>query len=127
MCRADHVAVGKQARGVWAMLGDTLRRSRTSGLITVTGSLLLSANATAQQPSTDNLREDTLLEIIVTGSRIKRTETEGPAPVTTITREQMDREGFTTAYEALYSLTQSTGGDLQGQFFPNGATSNATT
>lgn len=113
------------------MLGDTLHRSRiaTSGLITVAGSLLLSANASAQQSSTADLREDTMLEVIVVGSRIKRTESEGPAPVTTITREQMDREGFTTVYEALYSLTQSTGSDVAGQVLAGSGspTANAST
>lgn len=57
-----------------------------------------------------------LEEIVVTGSRIKRTELEGPAPVTTITREQMDREGFTTVYDALNSMTQATGSGSQLQF-----------
>ncbi len=67
-------------------------------------------------------------EIVVTGSHIKRSsaEAQGPAPVTILTREQMEREGFTTAYEALYTLTQQTGAGLQTQFQPNGATANAT-
>lgn len=96
-------------------------------MIAATGALLLSGTAIGEQAATIDATPEPLLEVVVTGSRIKRAELEGPAPVTTITREQMQREGFTTAYEALYSLTQSTGGGLQGQFFPNGFTSNATT
>ncbi|MGO4779032.1 hypothetical protein AB4084_26550, partial [Lysobacter sp. 2RAB21] len=44
-------------------------------------------------------------KITVTGSRIKRAEIEGPAPVTVITTEQIKREGFANVYEALSSLT----------------------
>lgn len=112
------------------MLGDTLHRSRiaASALMTIAGSLLLSASATAQQASTADPLEDTLLEMIVTGSRIKRIETEGPAPVTVITREQLEREGFTTASEAIYSLTQSTGSELTQQLLSGqgNPTANAT-
>ena len=51
----------------------------------------------------------TLDTITVTGSRIKRSEVEGPAPVTVITGDQIRKEGFTTVYEALGSLTEVTG------------------
>ena len=34
--------------------------------------------------------------VSVVGSRIKRSEVEGPAPVTVITRTDIDREGFQT-------------------------------
>lgn len=51
----------------------------------------------------------TLDAITVTGSRIKRSEVEGPAPVTVITGEQIRKEGFTTIHEALSSLTEVTG------------------
>ena len=45
--------------------------------------------------------------VIVTGSRIERTEIEGPAPVVVITAEQIELEGFTTINEALQTLTQN--------------------
>ena len=63
----------------------------------------------------------------VTGSRIKRAEVEGPSPVTIISAEQMEREGFTTVFDALETLTQNSGGDTQnelnsaGGFTPNGS------
>jgi iron complex outermembrane recepter protein len=47
--------------------------------------------------------------ITVTGSRIQRVAVEGPSPVTVIDAAQIQREGFTTVYEVLNSLTQSTG------------------
>jgi outer membrane receptor protein involved in Fe transport len=48
-----------------------------------------------------------LEEIVVTGSRIARPELEGPTPVTTLTGEQLDAQGYTTVYEALGALSQS--------------------
>src|SRR5690242_2802075 len=69
----------------------------------------LAAPAFAQStdsPSTPEKKTPTELEkIIVTGSRIKRVEVEGAAPVVTITAEDIKREGFTTVVEALQSLT----------------------
>ena len=65
-----------------------------------------------------------LQEIVVTGSRIKREQIEGPAPVTVITSEEMARQGFTTAYEALATLTQQTG-TVTTQVTPTAATPNA--
>jgi outer membrane receptor protein involved in Fe transport len=48
-------------------------------------------------------------KVTITGSRIARTQTEGPSPVLVIDREQIEREGFTTVEGALKSLTQATG------------------
>lgn len=48
-------------------------------------------------------------EVVVTGSRIKRSTIEGPAPVTVITGEQMKKEGFATVYDALQTLTEAIG------------------
>ena len=56
----------------------------------------------------------TLDTVSVTGSRIKRAAVEGPAPVTVITADQIRKEGFATAYDALASLTEFTG-QVQGQ------------
>jgi outer membrane receptor protein involved in Fe transport len=48
-----------------------------------------------------------LEEVVVTGSRIARPELEGPTPVTTLTGEALDAQGYTTVYEALGALAQS--------------------
>jgi outer membrane receptor protein involved in Fe transport len=74
--------------------------------------LISSAPAAAQEtePSTEGKTKATELDTVsVTGSRIKRSEVEGPAPVTIITGEQIKAEGFTTVYEALTTLTEATG------------------
>ena len=71
--------------------------------------------------------EDTeqLDEIVVVGSRIKRAEVEGPAPVTVITREDIDREGFQTVGDALQSLNQNTTASFTGDLATAGFTPNA--
>ncbi|WP_242691245.1 TonB-dependent receptor plug domain-containing protein [Lysobacter enzymogenes] len=64
--------------------------------------------------------------VVVTGSRIKRTQIEGPSPVTVISSTQIQREGFVTVFDALSTLTQN-GGVVQnelsasGGFTPNGS------
>ncbi|MBB3343392.1 TonB-dependent receptor [Luteimonas sp. RC10] len=47
--------------------------------------------------------------IRVTGSLIPRAQIEGPSPVTTITAEQMEQQGFTNLFDALRALPQSSG------------------
>ncbi|MCA0392931.1 MAG: TonB-dependent receptor [Proteobacteria bacterium] len=67
----------------------------------------------------------TLDKVSVTGSRIKRVDVEGPAPVTVITAEEIQKSGLNTVYEVLNTLTQVTG-DVDnemnpGSWTPNGA------
>ena len=57
-----------------------------------------------------------LQEVVVTGSRIPRTELEGASPVTTITADEIDARGYRNAFDALSQLTQNTG-QVQGQDF----------
>jgi iron complex outermembrane receptor protein len=52
--------------------------------------------------------EGTLEGVTVTGSRIKRLDGETALPVTTITREDIEKTGLTTASELVKTLTAST-------------------
>jgi len=79
---------------------------------TVLASALLAAIAVpfavgAQNPPANDTTE--LDRIAVTGSRIKRADMEGPAPVKVITAEQMRAEGFATVYDALQTITEAIG------------------
>ena len=66
------------------------------------------ASSTQQQDAVKSKKEATTLQkIIVTGSLIPRVETEGPAPVVTISGAQLKQEGFTTVYELMNSITQT--------------------
>ena len=92
--------------------------------------LPISAPVFAQDPA-DEAAEDepkqALEKIVVTGSRIKRSEVEGPAPVAVITRQQLEKEGFVTVFDALDTLVQNNMGTNQnelnsaGGFTPNGS------
>lgn len=66
----------------------------------------------------------TLDRVQVTGSRIKRAEIEGPAPITVITRQDLEREGHVTVFDALESLTQNST-NVQGEMYAGGFTPNA--
>ena len=50
-----------------------------------------------------------LSKISVTGSRIKRTDIEGPQPLVVITADDIDQGGFISVYEAVASVAQNTG------------------
>jgi outer membrane receptor protein involved in Fe transport len=50
-----------------------------------------------------------LSKISVTGSRIKRTDIEGPQPLVVITSDDIDQGGFLSVYEAVSSVAQNTG------------------
>jgi len=63
-------------------------------------------------------------KVTVTGSLIKKDE-KGPAPILTLTADDLARLGHTNLYEALMALTAQTGSLLEGDQFPNGFTSAA--
>ncbi|NQD37073.1 TonB-dependent receptor [Permianibacter sp. IMCC34836] len=82
----------------------------------------VSIAADSASTSTDDKEE----RIEVTGSRIKRSELEGPSPVITISADDMNKEGFNTVFDALRSLSQATGA-VQGEQYANSFTPNAET
>ncbi len=67
----------------------------------------LSVAAQDASQATPDTRE--LDAVTVTGSRIKRSEVEGPSPVQIISADQIKKEGFVTVYDMLSTLTQATG------------------
>lgn len=98
-------------------------------LLLVSSALVFTAaqaqdEAASDEESTaaDDAKE--LGKVVITGSRIARTEVEGPSPVVIINREQIEREGFTTVQDALKSLSQASG-VVQNELFTGGFTNNA--
>ena len=59
--------------------------------------------------------------IIVTGTIIRRTDTDTPSPVTTLTAEKLEQRGITTVQEGLQSLASNNGPALTNSFSANGA------
>lgn len=72
-------------------------------------------NASAADP-----QAKTLEAVEVTGSRIPRAQVEGPAPVVTITAEDIKAAGFVTVPDVLRSLTQNGGATQSQQDFSAG-------
>jgi iron complex outermembrane receptor protein len=112
-----------------------LRRCQLTTAILST--LLISGVAFAQDNTSNSGSEEeqnseqteNLDRIVVTGSRIKRAEVEGPSPVTVITADQIEREGFNTVYDALETISQNTGFaqndfNAAGGFTPNASVIN---
>ena len=84
------------------------------------------AQTDADDAPASSEEERELEKVVVTGSRIKRSEIEGPAPVTVITREQLEREGFVTVADALETITQASGSTQNDLNSAGGFTPNAT-
>jgi outer membrane receptor protein involved in Fe transport len=117
------------------MIEQNYRRHRTTKLsvaiavaMTLSGGVALaqdSANQEERQSTRSESPESTLDTVTVVGSRIKRVAVEGPAPVTVITREDIDREGFQTVADMLQTLSQNTSASFTGDLAVDGFTPNA--
>ena len=60
-------------------------------------------------------------DVVVTGSILRRTDTETPSPVTVLTAENLDRRGISTVQEGIQSLSSNNGPALTNSFTANGA------
>ncbi len=109
---------------------SALAHSLSLALISLYAVPALAQDAEAEAEAAAKPAETTKMEtMVVTGSRIKRSEIEGPAPVTVITSEQIEREGFITVFDALSTLTQASGStqndfNSAGGFTPNASVIN---
>ena len=86
----------------------TLKRSRLSAALltalVLPGIALAQSDETPQEEGTSADTNASLDKVQIVGSRIKRAQVEGPAPVTVITRADIDREGFQTVSDMLQTL-----------------------
>lgn len=90
--------------------------------------LLVSPIAFAQQtPPAQQAQPQKIEKIEVTGSNIKRVDAEGTAPITIITREEIERSGKQTVTELLRTLPTNAGGGLSDTFNPNSFSAGAST
>lgn len=86
---------------------------RASALAGAAG-LLIVGQAIAQTAPAAGANDDAVEALVVTGSRIPRVATEGPAPVTVITSDSIKAAGFNSVPDVMRSLTQN-GGETQTQ------------
>ena len=77
------------------------------------GALLIASPASAQQAQG---QEQKLERITITGSNIRRTDTETVAPVEIITREEIEKSGKATVAEVLRSIPSNTAGSYNESF-----------
>jgi len=110
------------------MLSGAIRSLRER-LTIVTALLIASVPVVAQQASpastTSASQGPELQEIVVTGSLIKRTDTETPSPVQIITSQDLKDSGYTQVADVLRNLAANGSGTLNqgfGQAFAAGAT-----
>ena len=106
---------------------SALKRSRLSAALITALVVPFAGSAFAQDAGSttqESQATSTLDKVTVTGSRIKKAEIEGPAPVTVITAEDIEKQGFSTVYDALNTLTEFTG-SVQNELNQNGFTPNA--
>lgn len=107
---------------------ETNRWPGTIGGLLLVLAGLISFNASAQDADEATEEEaKKLTKVVITGSRIARTQIEGPSPVLIIDRAQIEREGFTTVEGVLKSLNQANG-VVQNEFWSaqfGGFTANA--
>lgn len=97
-------------------LGDLLagtgyhaRRDASGAVVIVKDAAKPPAPATAAPAPSSAPPPRTLQEVVVTGSRIPRSQIEGPAPVVTITAQDIQRRGFANVPDLMTSLTQNLG------------------
>jgi iron complex outermembrane receptor protein len=75
----------------------------------ISGSLMMASSVSAQQPQR-------VEKIEVTGTNIKRIDTESVAPVEVITRDQIERTGQATIAEVLRNIPANSGGSFSESF-----------
>ena len=81
------------------MINDRVRRSlNTAYRLSVVTMAMMGADVAAQDES---FSERDTIRIEVTGSNIKRTDTDGLLPLQVITRDEIERAGWTTAAELM--------------------------
>ena len=82
--------------------------------------------ATAGTTDSEKPTQNTNLDRIeVVGSRIKRAEVEGPAPITVISRSEIEKEGYQTVGDILQTLNQGSSASATGGLLPSSFTPNA--
>jgi iron complex outermembrane receptor protein len=87
------------------------------------GAMASAAQAQSLDPQAPSQAQDGAAsegDIVVLGSRIPRVQREGPAPVTTITADEITRNGYQSVPDVLRAITQN-GGETQSQQSFSGA------
>ena len=98
--------------------GTEVSDANPDSAVSTTEVVVAEAEVASESSSSDEDVQE-LGKVSVTGSRIKRTDIEGATPLITITRSDMEAQGFDTVYDAVSNLTQNTG-SVNGENFQAG-------
>ncbi|KAF1707315.1 TonB-dependent receptor [Pseudoxanthomonas sacheonensis] len=104
----------------------------TAILLPAAGSAFAQQADAKQEDKSQSSSSDSAVDldkVVVTGSRISRSQLEGPSPVTVISTAQIEKEGFVSVNDALKTITQNFGAvqnelNSAGGFTPNGSVVN---
>lgn len=99
----------------------TLISSFVVGAFAATAALAAPQNSSGTTAQSD----EGLVEVVVTGSRIKRAVTEGATPIVVLTNEDIAKEGFQTVADALQTVSQNTTASFTGDLAVTGFSPNA--
>ncbi|HEY1314767.1 MAG TPA: TonB-dependent receptor plug domain-containing protein, partial [Steroidobacteraceae bacterium] len=117
-----HTAADAQrAANRWLVEINFLRATRMLVTASAAAGVIFATPAGAQQAPSSSSNQ--LQEIVVTGSLIKRTDTETPSPVQVITAEDLSNSGFNNVSDVLRNLAANGQGTLNqgfGQAFASG-------
>ena len=87
------------------------------GCLSLMTLMSLCAGAQSAGPPKDGSESGAMLEpVVVTGSYIRRTDTESPSPVEVITADEILKSGRTTVADVLHSLSSDNSGTLTQNF-----------
>jgi iron complex outermembrane receptor protein len=114
----------RHVRNRVADLLDVRRAVRIACLTGSAAAAMFAGNATYAAASEDTGDETALQEVIVTGSHLRRTESETAAPVQVLTAEEIHESGYTSTQQVLSDLTANGQGTLSQSFsgaFASGA------
>lgn len=107
--------------------GDLRLRQRlaTTAATIAVGLLALQAPPVSAQAPPAATSNDNLEEVIVTGSILRRTDTETPSPVTVITAESLEERGINTIAEAAQRLVGNNAGTINSNWSSYGFSTGA--
>ncbi|MBL8517639.1 MAG: TonB-dependent receptor [Betaproteobacteria bacterium] len=91
------------------------RRAATAipALLPLHALIATAIHAQTPPPTTEDKPRDRVERVVVTGSNIKRTDFEGPLPVTILTAEDLAKSGVGTVAEALRKVTANSTGRVE--------------
>jgi iron complex outermembrane recepter protein len=99
------------------------RRAWAAFICGAVSAAVLGGPAAAQTPSDQS--NGTIQEVVITGSLIKRTDTETPSPVQILSEQDLQNSGFNNVSDVLRNLSANGAGTLNqgfGQAFASGGT-----